>query len=64
MWGRMAPVLFRWPATGMQVQGWCADDATASGARDVYIGIQCLACDQVHLVNPETGRVLGRRVSE
>jgi hypothetical protein len=55
----MAQLLFRCPATGMMVQGWHADDGSATDADHAYVGVPCLACKQLHLVNPETGRVVG-----
>jgi len=53
----MAPFVFRCPTTGRQVQGWTADDPTEDD--DSYQSVTCLACTQVHLVNPKTGRVAG-----
>jgi hypothetical protein len=54
----MAPFLFRCPTTGLQVQGWTADDVSEE-AGETYETVSCHACRQVHLVNPSTGRVLG-----
>ena len=45
----MPPFLFRCPNTGYRIQGFVAEDA--SGHTE--------ACQQVHLVNPTTGKVLG-----
>jgi hypothetical protein len=53
----MAPFLFRCPNTGLHVQGWLADDG--SEGAETYETVSCLACRQVHLVNPSTGRVMG-----
>jgi hypothetical protein len=53
----MAPFLYRCPTTGYQVQGWSADDTSENG--NAYETLACLACGQVHLVNPSTGRVIG-----
>jgi hypothetical protein len=54
----MAPFLYRCRTTGHNVQGWFADDvSTAEG--ETYQAITCLACQQVHLVNPATGKTLG-----
>jgi hypothetical protein len=53
----MAPFLFRCPATGFNVQGWSAEE-TAPNKKDAYEAVSCLACRQVHLVNPATGEVL------
>jgi hypothetical protein len=60
----MAPFLFRCPATGVMVQGWRADDGSAGDAEDSYVGIQCLACNRMHLVNPLKGQALGDDDSE
>jgi hypothetical protein len=40
------------------VQGWLADDPT-DGDDDAYVAITCKACKRVHMVNPETGKLLG-----
>jgi hypothetical protein len=53
----VAPFLYRCPNTGRRVQGWVADDPTEDD--DAFQQVTCLACAQVHFVNPETGRVLG-----
>ena len=52
----MAPFLYRCPTVGRHVQAWIADD---SSDEDTYATVSCLACRQVHLVNPSTGKVLG-----
>ena len=54
----MATRLFLCPHTGQRVQGWFADDGSENGG-DTYEGVNCLACRQVHMVNPKTGKVLG-----
>ena len=56
----MAAVLYRCPDTGLNVQGWFADDGAASEG-EVYEAMTCPACTRVHLVNPATGRVLRSR---
>jgi hypothetical protein len=38
--------------------GLVRDDGAEAGD-DVYEGVTCLACRQVHMVNPRTGKVLG-----
>jgi len=57
----MTPFLFRCPATGRMVQAIHDDDPAdrTDPPRVSYIGIECLSCGDVHLVNPRTGRVLG-----
>jgi BRK domain len=54
----MAAFLYRCPNTGLQVQGYTADDLT-EGDVEAYESLKCLACTRMHLVNPKTGKVLG-----
>jgi len=54
----MAPFLYRCPNTGLNVQGWVADDPTERG-KSAYEAVTCLACTRLHLVNPANGKVLG-----
>jgi hypothetical protein len=51
----MPPFLYRCPNTGFRVQGFAPDDAT-EGADDVFVGVTCLACGQMHFVNPKIGK--------
>jgi hypothetical protein len=53
----MAPFLFQCPNTGLNVQGWSAEEIPADSG--IYLTTECLACRRVHLVNPTSGRVLG-----
>jgi hypothetical protein len=57
----MTPFLFLCPATGRMVQAIHDDDTADRSERpgESYIGVECLSCGDVHLVNPQTGRVLG-----
>ena len=57
----MQPVLFSCPATGANVQAWLAEEVT--GDDDTYVAIECIACRRVHLVQPKTGKTLGRSPS-
>jgi hypothetical protein len=52
---RMAPFLFRCPNTGFNVQGWIAE-AVENDDGDKYEAVTCLACQQLHLVNPKSGK--------
>ena len=54
----MAIILFRCPNTGYRVQGWFAEDVSETDD-DTYESVTCLACQQMHLVNPKTGKVVG-----
>ena len=51
-------VVFRCPNTGLNVQGWVADDPT-EGEAESYEAVTCAACTRVHMVDRKTGRVLG-----
>ena len=53
----MASVVFRCPNKKLRVQAWTADDAL--GDEDAFFPVECIACRQIHYVNPATGRVLG-----
>jgi hypothetical protein len=54
----MFPVGFRCPTTDLSVQAWVAEEV--SGNREPCVTLRCLACRLVHLVNPASGRVMGR----
>ena len=54
----MTPFLYRCPNTGFRVQGYSAEQI--SDDADTYEAITCLVCQQVHLVNPTTGKVAGQ----
>jgi hypothetical protein len=53
----MPPFVYRCPNTGLNVQGFSAEEVPADD--ESFETLTCLACRQVHLVNPTTGRVLG-----
>ena len=53
----MPAIMFRCPNTGRHVHEWFADDAEYGD--DTYHSVTCLACQQVRMVNPTTGKVLG-----
>jgi hypothetical protein len=52
----MAMILFLCPNTGDRVQGFADDGSEDSG--ETYERVTCLACRQVHMLNPRTGKVL------
>jgi len=56
----MPAFLFRCPSTGLQVQGWVADDPSKADD-DAFEAISCHACGQVHLVSPKSGKTLGNK---
>jgi len=53
----MPAFLYRCPNTGHKVQGFVAEQVSEND--DAYEAITCLACKQVHLVNPASGKVIG-----
>ena len=53
----MAPFIYRRPNTGLRIQAWAAEEVAQN--EDVYEPVTCLMCQQVHLVNAATGKVLG-----
>lgn len=55
----MRNFLFRCPSTGMLVQGQVA---ISEGPIPEYVGMTCLACAAVHLVNPRTGKLVSEEV--
>lgn len=55
----MCNFLFRCPSTGMLVQGQVA---TSVDSTPEYVGMTCLACAAVHLVNPRTGKLVSEEV--
>jgi hypothetical protein len=54
----MATLVYRCPITGMNVQGWFADEPSVNDG-EVYETVTCIACTRTHLVNRSTGRMLG-----
>jgi hypothetical protein len=53
----MGAFIFRCPANGAKVQGFIAEEVPSNS--EAFVSIECLACTQIHLVNPNTGRVAG-----
>jgi hypothetical protein len=54
---KMVPFVYRCPATGLNVQGFFADEVPAKET-DTYEPVTCTACTRVHLVNRSTGKTL------
>jgi hypothetical protein len=52
----MVAFLYRCPITGEQVQGWTELDCSDTNEYEI---VHCLACQQIHLINPATGKVVG-----
>lgn len=55
----MPVFIYRCPYTGLNVQGWVADDPELAEADATYVSVTCVACTRMHLVNPSTEKVLG-----
>ena len=53
----MDPFVYRCPNTGLRIQALAAEEITEG--EDTYEAVTCIMCQQVHLVNPYTGKVLG-----
>ena len=45
------------PNAGLRIQALAAEEITEG--EDAYEAVTCIMCQQVHLVNPHTGKVLG-----
>jgi hypothetical protein len=54
----VGPFIFRCPATGLNVQHIFDDEAPETGDERAYVGVRCLACTGIHLVNRKTGRLI------
>jgi len=54
----VGPFIFRCPATSLNVQHVFEDEASETGDDRAYIGVRCLACTGIHLVNRKTGRLV------
>jgi hypothetical protein len=55
--GRMRALVYRCPATGLNVQGFLAEEA--GDLKTTYVSIDCPICSRPHLINPATGKSLG-----
>ncbi len=51
------PFIFRCPTTALSVQGISETDEAPVAGKPRYQSVVCLACKQVHIVDPETGRL-------
>ena len=56
----MPAILFHCPNTNLDVEGWVVDDPTVYPERyaEQYELITCSSCMHIHLINPETGKLL------
>jgi len=60
----MAAFIYRCPSTGYKVQGFIADDpakddSPAERSEGAFRPLTCTVCTRIHLVNPNTGKVIG-----
>jgi len=53
----MTIFVYRCPSTGRQLQAW-TDNPPIADDPEAYQSVQCVACSQLHWVNPTTDRVL------
>ena len=53
----MRTFLYRCPTTGFRVQGYFPEQTSVDDS--TYEAVTCIICKQVHLVNPNNGKVLG-----
>jgi hypothetical protein len=53
----MPPLLYRCPTTGYRVQGFTAEEISNDDV-ETFVTVTCIGCNQVHLVNPATGKVV------
>jgi hypothetical protein len=54
----MPPFLYQCPRTALRVQGW-TEVEESEWTEDTRENVICLACGNVHLVNPKSGRAPG-----
>jgi hypothetical protein len=54
----MAAFIYRCPNTGLRIQALSTTEKSAED-ENAYEPVTCVMCQQVHLVNPSTGKVLG-----
>jgi hypothetical protein len=56
------PFIFRCPTTGQNVQGYSERDEQPPSGQRQYEGVMCLGCQQLHIVNPATGRLMSEEI--
>ena len=55
------PFIFKCPRTGYNVQGYDDDDEPEMVEGKRYKMFECLACRGFHLIDPDTGELMGDR---
>jgi hypothetical protein len=53
----MTTFFYRCPNTDQQMQAW-TDNPPVADDLEAYQSVDCVACSQLHWVNPRTGRLL------
>jgi hypothetical protein len=53
----MAAFVYRCPNTGFDIQAWSEEGDDPTGC--LYVPIKCTVCLRAHLVNCQSGHVLG-----
>jgi hypothetical protein len=59
--GSMGNVVFKCPATGMNVQHWLADEPPADDPQCTFETVVCQACSRLHFINRASGKLLGEK---
>jgi hypothetical protein len=54
---RHPPFMYHCPNTGRRIQEFIAEEMSGN---DTYEAVTCIVCQQVHLVNAATAKVLGQ----
>ena len=60
----VVPFIFRCPTTGLNVQHLFDDEGSETGDDWAFVGVRCLACSGIHLVNRTTGRLAADKGDE
>ena len=54
-----APFVFHCPDTKLSVWAIVGKRPILTQQGDIYLPVQCIACDHIHLIDPGTGQVSG-----
>jgi hypothetical protein len=57
----MGNVVFKCPATGLNVQHWLADEPPADDPQCTFETVVCQACGRLHFINRSSGKLLGEK---
>ena len=53
----MTNFLYRCPNTGLHAHAWA--DGIDDDNDQTYVAVTCAACQRLHLINTETGKLIG-----